>query len=306
VKEDLETHRSEEARRVRSQDLLTFGEIERVGRIFADMGVTKIRLTGGEPLVRKDVPALIARLARIPGINSVGITTNGVLLQQHVPALKEAGLTHLNISLDSLQSDRFQRIAMRPSHDKVLAGLAEALAAGFQSIKLNVVVMGGVNDDELPEFVRLTQETPIEVRFIEYMPFKFNRWNTASFVSFANMKHQIEEHVTLVPIEEQDNEPTVARRYRVPGWTGTVGFIASMSEHFCGSCNRIRVTADGSIKSCLFHPAEVNLRIALREGMSNPTIEEMIRDAVRLKPEGHAPVEELVHMENRTMIQIGG
>ncbi len=288
------------------EELLTFDEIERVSRMFAELGVTKIRLTGGEPLVRKDLATLVARLARIPGIQKLCMTTNGVVLKQHVLALKESGLTNLNISLDTLRPERFEQIALRSHYADVLASIDAALAVGFTPLKLNVVVMGGINDDELLDFVEFVHHRPVNVRFIEYMPFKFNRWNKASFVSFAEMKLKIEEHHALIPLESPDDSASVAKDFRIDGWVGSVSFIASMSEHFCATCNRLRLTADGSIKSCLFHPAEVNLRHALRYGAPDEILEDMIRSAVILKPVGHAPVEQLVEADNRTMIEIGG
>jgi len=236
----------------------------------------------------------------------VGMTTNGVLLRQHAAALKAAGLTHLNISLDTLNADRFERIALRPRHGEVLAGLQVAQDLAFASLKLNVVVMGGVNDDELADFVRLTQHSQLEVRFIEYMPFTFNRWKKAAFVSCADMRASIAQQLPLVPVAGNDNTSPVARLYRVPGWMGTVGFIASMSDHFCGTCNRVRLTADGAIKSCLFHPSELTLKRALRDNAPDDTIAHMIRTALERKPEGHLPVEELVHLDNETMSHIGG
>ncbi len=287
-------------------ELLTFDEIEQISRIVAAAGVTKIRLTGGEPLVRKDLVSLVARLARIPGIETLGMTTNGVLLAHHARALKESGLTHLNVSLDTLRPERFSQIVQRDHYDDVIAGIHTALAVGFTPLKLNVVVMGGINDDELLDFVEFVHHRPVNVRFIEYMPFKFNRWNSASFVPFAEMKKKIEQHHELIPVTHSSDLSSVAKDFSIGGWTGTIGFITSMSEHFCSSCNRLRLTADGSLKSCLFHPAEINLRQTIRDGASNETIEGLIRSAVLLKPAEHVPVGQLVESDYGTMIDIGG
>lgn len=287
-------------------EILTFDEIDRIVHVFARLGITKIRLTGGEPLVRKDLTSLVARLARIPGIQKLGMTTNGVLLKQHALALKESGLTALNISLDTLRHGRFEQIALRSHYEDVFTGIQAALSAGFSPLKLNVVVMGGVNDDELLDFVEFVRDLPVNVRFIEYMPFKFNSWNTASFVSFARMKQTIEARYVLIPLEVEKGVAAVAKDFRIDGWVGSVSFITSMSEHFCDTCNRLRLTADGSIKSCLFHPSEVNLRYAIRNGGPEEIVEDMIRSAVILKPSGHAPVEQLVAADNRAMIAIGG
>ena len=286
--------------------VLTFDEIERVSRLFARLGITKIRITGGEPLVRRNISILIARLARIPGIETLGMTTNGVVLARHASRLKDAGLTHLNVSLDTLRPERFRQIALRAHLPDVLDGIEAALAAGFSPLKLNVVVMEEVNGDELLDFVEFVRCRPINVRFIEYMPFESNLWNTGSFLSFAEMSARIGARDELIPIDRPGETSPVAREFRIDGWRGTVGFIASMSEPFCNTCNRLRLRADGSLKSCLFHPAEVNLRQALRSGASDAMLEEMIRAAVQEKPAGHASVEELLVGGNRTMIEIGG
>lgn len=293
-------------------EILTFDEIERVAKIFAAMGVNKIRLTGGEPLVRKNLPKLIQKLATIPGIQTIGITTNGVLLKDFAHQLKQVGVTNLNISLDTLRPSRFEMISGRQHFNDVIDGINASLGAGFQPLKLNVVVMGGVNDDELLDFVEFVRDKPINVRFIEYMPFKFNQWNQAKFVSFHQMVELIGVKYELQPIISIDQN-AVAKDYWINGRRldssrvmGTVSFITSMSEHFCGTCNRIRLTADGSIKSCLFHPAEINLRSALRDNTSDEIINGMIHSAIIAKPFGHPAAEELVTIENRSMIQIGG
>jgi cyclic pyranopterin phosphate synthase len=286
-------------------DLLTFDEIERVARLCARLGVTKIRLTGGEPLVRRDLPDLAARLAVLPGLGSLGLTTNGVRLRAHAAALRAAGVTHLNISLDTLRPERFERIALRGHFDEVMAGIEAALAVGFARVKVNMVVMGGVNDDELAHVADLARARPLHVRFIEYMPFAFNRWDRATFVPYRTMLDALRRVHPLVPLARTDPS-AVAREFTAPGFAGTVGFITSLSDHFCDACNRVRLTADGSIKTCLFHPAETNLRTALRSGAGDAELEGLLRAALRLKPDGHAPAEELVRLESRSMVAIGG
>ena len=286
-------------------EILTFDEIERVVKIFASMGINKIRITGGEPLVRKDLPKLIERLANISGIQIIGMTTNGVLLKSYASELKSAGLTHINISLDTLHPLRFEMISGRQHFNDVMNGIHASLDAGFQPLKLNVVVMGGVNDDELLDFVEFVKDKPINVRFIEYMPFKFNQWNHAQFVSFQQMFKSISEKYQLRPSEPLDKN-SVSKDFLIDGIMGKISFITSMSDHFCGTCNRIRLTADGSIKSCLFHPAEVNLRSALRGEDSDEVIEKLILSAVLQKQYEHPGTEDLLRMENRSMIQIGG
>jgi len=285
-------------------EILEFQEIERVAQMFARLGIDKIRLTGGEPLVRRNLPELVQQLVRIAGIRTVGMTTNGVLLRSHIKELKLAGLASINVSLDTLRPERFEKIALRSHYNDVLAGIDAALEEGFAPLKLNMVVMGGVNDDELLDFVQLTKERPINVRFIEFMPFRANRWSAGTFISYATMRSTIEQHYELMPDGMLGR--AVARDFRIAGFEGSVSFITSMSDHFCGNCNRLRLTADGSIKSCLFHHAEVHLRAALRGGASNEVLEDMIRSAVILKPQQHPDMDELVELENRSMIEIGG
>lgn len=287
-------------------EILTFHEIECVAQVFARLGVDKIRLTGGEPLVRRNLPELVQRLTRIAGIRTVGMTTNGVLLRSHIKELKLAGLASINVSLDTLRPERFEKIALRSHYNDVLAGIEAALEEGFTPLKLNMVVMGGVNDDELPAFVELTRKRPINVRFIEFMPFKANQWNVGTFVPYATMKDTVAQHFELIPVADGPHQGMVAKDFRIQGCVGMVSFITSMSDHFCDSCNRLRLTADGSIKSCLFYSAEVNLRSALRGGASNEVLEDIIRSAVILKPRQHPDMDDLVELENRSMIEIGG
>lgn len=284
--------------------ILTYEEFARLGRLFVEMGVTKIRLTGGEPLVRRDIEELIVALGQLSGVQAIGLTTNGVTLAPRLEALQSAGVTHLNISLDTLRRDRFETLTLRQDFDAVVAALDAALAQGFERVKLNVVVMGDVNDDELIDFVKMTAGRPLGVRFIEYMPFAGNGWTAASVVSYATMRRTIEEHYTLVPVATHPTD--VAREFRVPGFAGTVGFISSMTDDFCGTCSRVRITADGHIRPCLHDNAETPLLVLLRSGGSDDDIVSAIRSAVYDKVEKHAPGEQLVQLGNRSMIQIGG
>lgn len=285
-------------------EILTYEEIIRVASIFTAHGVTKIRLTGGEPTVRSDLEALISGLSNLPGLESLLMTTNGISLREKAGLYNELGLSGLNISLDTLRPDKFQSITRRDHFHEVLEGIDAAIIAGFQSIKLNVVVMAGVNDDEILDFVHFVKDKPLNVRFIEFMPFKNNEWQEGRMVSYAEMRALIEKTFQLVPIRQAPTD--VAKDFAIEGFQGTVSFITSMTESFCGTCNRLRLMADGSIKSCLFFPAEVNIREDLRSGASDDMITEKIREAVRLKPEGHAAMRELPKLDNRSMIQIGG
>ena len=285
--------------------LLTFEEIERLARLFVSLGVEKIRLTGGEPLVRKDIEGLVERLGRIPGLRTLAMTTNGLLLAKKLPALKSAGLHHLNISLDTLDPARFEAITRRGGHAQVLGAIEEALAHGYDPVKVNCVVLRGVNDDELVRFVDLTERAPIEVRFIEYMPFDGNRWSEGRFLPYEAMLETIRAtYPTLTRVADGPHE--TSKTYRVPGFVGRVGFISSMSDAFCSGCNRIRLTADGHLKVCLFGASEVSLRDAMRDGASDDRLAETIGAAVRRKKAAHAGVHALVDERNRPMILIGG
>ncbi len=268
------------------------------------MGVDKIRLTGGEPLVRKNMEILIEQLALIEGIKSLAMTTNATLLKPVARQLQSLGLTALNISLDTLRPDRFTEITRREDFHNVMDGIHEALDAGFQSLKLNVVVMGGVNDDEVLDFVEFAKDKELNVRFIEYMPFKDNLWKSDKVVTFQQMRDQIQERYSLYPLAAEPS--AVAKDFGIESHSGTVSFISSMSDSFCGTCNRLRLTSDGSIKSCLFYPAETSLRDALRSGATDQALEEMILHTLALKPEAHPPAEEIAAAENRAMIEIGG
>jgi molybdenum cofactor biosynthesis protein A len=285
--------------------LLTFDEIIRVATVFTKMGVSKVRLTGGEPLVRKDLPLLVERLVRLSGIQTVGMTTNGVLLKQYAADLKHAGLHALNISLDTLRPERFFAMARRDEFDRVFEAILTVLDLGFSPLKLNVVVIKGVNDDELLDFVHLAKDRPFNIRFIEYMPFNSNRWSEAGFISYGEMHRVISDIHEMVPVSHADAH-AVSKDFEIPGYKGTVSFISSMSEHFCGACNRIRLTAEGAVKPCLFSPAETNLRSILRESGSDGELEEAIRTAVEGKWISHPPVDILRGMINRSMIRIGG
>ena len=291
------------------EHLLTTPELIRLARLFTDLGVDKIRLTGGEPLVRKDAEDVAEALGDL-GLRSLALTTNGLLLERKLDRLHRAGLTHLNISLDTLRPDRFQTLTRRPGLEKVLAAIDLALDYGYadETLKINCVVMRGINDDELLDFVALTESMPVEVRFIEYMPFGGNGWASDTLVPFREMRGRIEAEVELLPLGDGPHE--TAQTFRVPGHVGRVGFIASMTAPFCAGCNRLRVTADGALKVCLFGRAEVSLRDRMRAGATDADLVATIRAAVQRKAEAHAGVEGLAEAArddaSRPMILIGG
>ena len=216
---------------------------------------------------------------------------------------KRQGLTHLNISLDSLRKERFEAITRLDSFDEVMAGIMAAIESGYQSLKINVVAIAGFNDDEILDFAAFAQQHKVNVRFIEFMPFKDNEWKIDKVVTYSEMKARIEKHYSLTQIVQSPSD--VSKDFALDGG-GSVSFITSMSESFCGTCNRLRLTGEGSIKSCLFYPAELSLRDAMRQGASDNAIRQLILQSLAAKPEAHPPAEEIAAQENRTMIEIGG
>lgn len=251
---------------------------------------------------------LAARLGAVPGISSLALTTNGLLLRAKLDALVRAGVSHVNISLDTLDEARFMVVTRRRGHGRVLEAIDAALGAGLRAVKVNAVVMRGVNEDELSAFVEWTRHKAVEVRFIEYMPFGDNAWREASFMAYRDMLAAI--RATHPTLEALPGDPSdTARLYRVPGYAGTVGFIASMSAAFCAGCTRIRLTADGNLKTCLFGEDEVSLRDPLRAGASDEELAAIVRRALAGKHAvlgGHADRFELAKGDNRPMILIGG
>jgi cyclic pyranopterin phosphate synthase len=279
-------------------------EIVRLARIFVDMGIDKIRLTGGEPLVRRDLERIVARLAALPGLDVLAMTTNAISLGDRAATLRAAGMTSLTISLDTLKRGRFLEITKRDRFDAVIAGIDSSLAAGFAPLKLNVVVMRGVNDDEIEDFVAWAQDRPISVRFIEYMPFPGNHWHKAGIVPWQEIRERIAAVWPLEPIAVHPS--AVAKEFQLVGHPASVGFVTSMTDSFCSTCNRLRLTADGNIKACLFNPDELSLRDAMRTGADDAALEGIISRAVGAKDAEHAPMDVLASLGNRAMIEIGG
>lgn len=288
----------------KKNELLTYEEILRIARVFVDMGINKIRLTGGEPMVRKNLEVLVEQLGALPDLKTLAMTTNGTLLADKAQCLKEAGISALNISLDTFRADRFLAIARRDDLHTVMRGIEAALEVGFDSLKINSVIMAGVNDDEILDFVDFAYDKRVNVRFIEYMPFKDNQWTASGVVTYKDMLSIINTRYELEPIRSERS--AVAKDFCIVGGVGTVSFITSMSESFCSTCNRLRLTSDGSVKSCLFFPAEINLRDALRKGITDEELQSMILYSLSQKPEAHPPAEEIAAGDNRAMIEIGG
>ncbi|XP_020801423.1 molybdenum cofactor biosynthesis protein 1 isoform X2 [Drosophila serrata] len=287
------------------QNLLTTEEILRLARIFVEQGVRKIRLTGGEPTVRRDIVEIVAQMKALPQLEQVGITTNALVLTRLLPSLQRAGLDSLNISLDTLKRDRFEKITRRKGWERVIAGIDLAVQLGYTP-KVNCVLMRDFNEDEICDFVEFTKDRPVDVRFIEYMPFSGNKWHTERLISYKDTLQAIRQR--WPDFEALPNGPNdTSKAYAVPGFKGQVGFITSMTEHFCGTCNRLRLTADGNIKVCLFGNKEFSLRDAMRrDDISEEQLVDFIGAAVQRKKRQHAGMLNLSQMENRPMILIGG
>jgi cyclic pyranopterin phosphate synthase len=287
-------------------ELLSFEEIERLVRVLASMGVDEIRLTGGEPLVRRDLPALVGLLARTPGVRDLSLTTNGVLLDRFAGPLVEAGLRRLNVSLDSLSHVRFAEITRRDALDRVLAGLEEAERyPQLRPIKVNCVAIRGFTEQEVPALAELARRKPYVVRFIEFMPLDADQaWKGDDVLSGGEIRALIEEHW---PLEEIPAKPSsTAKRYRFADGAGEIGFVNPVSEPFCSSCDRIRLTADGQLRTCLFSRREWDLKAPLRDGSSDEQLAELVRFAVAHKELKHKINDAGFVRASRSMSQIGG
>ena len=288
--------------------IMRYEEIEQVARAAAEQGVRQIRLTGGEPLVRADLPVLIRMLAGIPGIEDISLTTNAMLLEKQAENLAQAGLRRVNVSLDTLQAEKFAKITRGGSLARVLRGIAAAENAGLLPIKINAVAMRGVNDDEFMDLARLTLEHPWHVRFIELMPIGNQQPWGPDFPSpqdaFIPIQEIVEQLKPLGLVSENDAVgygPAI--EYRIPGGIGKLGFISPLSEHqFCQRCNRLRLTADGYLRPCLMSAVEIPILSALRAGQ--PALP-VLKQAVAAKPEGHKLATQAAP-DGRRMIQIGG
>ena len=288
------------------EELLSFEEIERVVRVLAEMGVRDVRLTGGEPLVRRELPSLVAMLAAIPEVDEIALTTNGYLLERDAGALVAAGVNRFNVSVDSLQRERFAEMTRRDALERVLRGL-EALAAYPEAhpIKVNAVAMRGFTEHEVIPFANFAREHPYEVRFIEFMPLDADHaWSADDVLSGEEVRAAIH---AVFPLEPEPRKPSsTARTYRFADGRGRIGFINPVSEPFCGDCNRIRVTADGQLRTCLFSLRETDLRGALRAGADDDELEEIVRNAVWRKELKHHIGDPGFVQPARSMSAIGG
>lgn len=264
---------------------LTFEEIERVVGAFARLGVQRVRLTGGEPLVRRNLPQLAARLSNLPGVVDLSLSTNATRLNKFAQALRNAGVSRINVSLDSLQSERYQQIT-QGRLDKVLKGLAVAKNIGFSPIKINMVVMRGINDDEAEDMVHFCIEHDFTLRFIETMPMgDTGRQASDRYVNLTEIKNRLAEKFNLIPGVMPGGGP--ARYMQVANTNLRIGFITPISQHFCATCNRVRLAADGTLYLCLGQDHKLELRPHLRNGISDTELEHLLRTAIDIKPERH-------------------
>jgi len=279
----------------RHEDIMSIEEITEIVRAASVCGITKVRLTGGEPLVRKGIIDICRKVSETPGICELCLTTNGILLPQFAEDLKSAGVTRLNISLDSLDPVTFKEITRTGSLESALEGVSAALRIGFSSIKINAVLIGGVNDSEILGLLELTRKNNANVRFIEMMPIgECAGWAESRFISASRV-------LEIAPELEDVGADGVAKLYRLPGGLGTVGLISPISSHFCPTCNRIRVASDGILKPCLHSAEEINLR-----GLRGPELEEVIRSAIFGKPQKHMLSAGNISGSVRNMNEIGG
>ncbi len=288
-------------------EILSLEEIERVARVAASLGVNRLRLTGGEPLVRAKLSLLVKRLAQIDGIQDIALTTNGILLADYAQELKQAGLGRLNISLDGMSESTFQRITRRKGLQRVLDGISAAKQAGFDQIRLNAVAIKGLTEHEIVPLVEYTRENDLELRFIEFMPLDAEEnWHSESVASGDEIRAEIERRFgPLTPTDRPDpSQPAVD--YRFPDGVGSVGFINSVSQPFCDACNRLRITAEGQFRNCLFSTSEWDARAVIREGGSDADVAKLIRECVAAKKTAHGHDEPDFARPDRPMYQIGG
>jgi cyclic pyranopterin phosphate synthase len=288
------------------RELLTYEEIVAVVRVFARHGISKIRITGGEPLVRRGAVDLVKSLARIEGVRDLSLTTNGVFLKEYAKDLIEAGLRRINVSLDTLRPDRFAYITRRDTFKEVWAGIEAALRHRLSPVKINVVVIKDFNDDEVRAFARLSLAHPLQVRFIEFMPVgERNGWDAEKAIPSSHIKEEIRELGELIPKSPEENDGP-ATRYYIQGGKGEIGFISPISSHFCAQCNRLRLTPDGKIRTCLFSDEEIDLKGALRRGGGEAAIEAILYQALQAKPAGHRIGDFRFKKCQRGMHAIGG
>jgi GTP 3',8-cyclase len=289
-------------------EILRYEEIIRIVTIAASLGVRKIRITGGEPLTRKNIIFLISRLKKIHGIEDLSMTTNGILLEKYARLLAEAGLDRVNVSVDSFIPERYKKITGSGDLEVVLRGIEAARDAGLKPLKINMVPVRGMNEDEIKDFAKMTLSSDYHVRFIECMPTgSAGFWSPDKYITTDEIKKIVETIAPLSPVRVRKNGPS--KYYRLEGAKGVIGFISALTHHFCEDCNRIRLTADGKIRPCLFSETEIDLRSSLRNGASDSEIERLMRLSVEVKPKEHqlgTENRETRNKNKRPMSRIGG
>jgi cyclic pyranopterin phosphate synthase len=286
--------------------LLTFEEIERVVRILTELGIQKVRLTGGEPLLRQQIETLVEKLVALPGLRDLALTTNGFHFRKRAEALREAGLHRVSFSLDSLDPANFQKLTGRDALREVLAGIRQAQEMGLNPVKVNAVIIRGVNDHEIESLAEFGRDQGLSFRFIEFMPLDSARvWLQEMVVPAREILERLQSRFDLQPVVSTNPSET-ARRWRFPDGSGEIGLIAPVSEPFCGHCNRIRLTADGQIRTCLFSVQEHDLRSRLRNGASDAELKAYVQEVVRGKEPGHRIGEQDFVAPVRSMSCIGG
>jgi len=287
-------------------EILSYEEIVKIAEVLVPMGIRKIRLTGGEPLMRKELPRLVAGLSALSGLTDIALTTNGHFLAEQARDLARAGLRRINVSLDSLDRATFEKMARRDYLDRVLRGINEALRAGLGPVKINVVLVRGINDGEIEAFANLARNGPIIVRFIEFMPIgSDDGWSNDRVITTSEVLRRLRDlGFSAVAVSREDRQP--ADRYRFADGAGELGFISSVSAPFCDTCNRIRLTSDGKLRTCLFSTGETDLKSALRTGVGTEDIRAIILKAVAEKEAGHLINRPGFVRPDRTMSSIGG
>lgn len=291
----------------RRQDLLTYEEIIQLAEIAVSLGVEKLRLTGGEPLLRKDIEFLIERLAKIAGVKDLALTTNADGLKDRAATLRAAGLTRLTISCDSLKPEVFKQITRRDSLQAVLDGIDATMTAGFAPPKINCVVIRGMNEDEVADFADFARTSGVAMRFIEYMPLdNAHQWDKSMMVSGREIIERIEARHKLVPLHKDNPSETALKFGFADGAKGEIGIIAPVTQAFCGACSRLRLTAEGNLRTCLFSMTDYNIRDRIRRGDSRDELAQFMIDTVLKKEEGHRINEPDFVQPPRTMVFIGG
>ncbi len=289
------------------RDILSYEELIRIVSVAVSKGIKKVRITGGEPLVRKGIVGFIRSLKKIRGIEDLSLTTNGVLLKEFARELASSGLNRINVSLDSLDPRKYERITGLDHIYRVMEGLEEAEKSKLTPVKINAVIIKGLNDDEVIDFALITKRKPYHIRFIEYMPFNSrDLWNRAKCISTSELIATINSFQKLIPVNDDGRRTGPARRYRFEDGIGELGFISPVSDHFCSSCNRLRLTADGRLRTCLFSDDDIDVKAVLRNGCSDEELEKVLFSAVKSKPERHRIGEAPFKKCTRSMTLIGG